>query len=186
MQHLNIDLGLYRDDGLAASCLSPRQTEQTKKDICKIFKNNNLKITKEANLKIVDFLDITMDLGTELFKPFNKPNNTPLYINKQSNHPPSILKNIPLAVNRRLSVISANANVFNEAAPLYQNALKDSGYDHKLEYNPVSDNNNSNRRPRKRNITWFNPPYSSNISTNIKTKFLKLFESAFPPSHKLH
>jgi hypothetical protein len=186
MQHLNIDLGLYRDDGLAASSLSPRQTEHTKKEICKIFKNNNLKITIEANLKVVDFLDITLDLGTELYKPFNKPNSTPLYINKQSNHPPSILKNIPVAVNRRLSVISANADVFNEAAPLYQNALKDSGYEHKLEYKPVPDNNNTIRRSRKRNITWFNPPYSSNISTNIGTKFLKLIESSFPPSHKLH
>ena len=40
----------------------------------------------------------------------------PVYVNMNSNHPTPILKNIPQAVNRRLSKISANATVFNEAA----------------------------------------------------------------------
>ena len=49
-----------------------------------------LKISIEANKKIVNFLDITLDLQRDLFKPFMKPNNTLLYVNKESNHPPSI------------------------------------------------------------------------------------------------
>ena len=76
---------------------------------------------------MVEFLDVTLDLNTGLYKPFMKPNDTPIYVNKNSNHPPKILKNIPAAVNRRLSNISANENVFKEAIPPYQNALKSEG-----------------------------------------------------------
>ena len=46
-------------------------------------------------MKSIDFLDITMDLRTGKYKPFMKSNNTPLYVHKDSNHPPSIIKNIP-------------------------------------------------------------------------------------------
>ena len=52
----------------------------------------DLKITIKDNLKIVDFLDITMDLKTGEHKSYMKPNNTPLYVHKQSNHPPNIIK----------------------------------------------------------------------------------------------
>ena len=98
----NMNVGLYRDDGLInCSNLTPRQVELLKKKICLVFKKYNLRITIDANLKTVNFLDITMDLNSELFKPYTKPNDKPLYVNKQSNHPPSIIKNIPLAVKRR-------------------------------------------------------------------------------------
>ena len=44
-----------------------------KKEICKIFAQNELKITIEANKKIVNFLDVTLDLNTGKFKPYSKP-----------------------------------------------------------------------------------------------------------------
>ena len=62
--------GIYRDDGLIASTLTPRQNELLKKKICKIFSDIGLRITIEANLKTVDFLDITLDLTSEVFKPY--------------------------------------------------------------------------------------------------------------------
>ena len=62
LQHLNLNLGLYRDDGLGVTCMTPRQAELTKKEICKIFKQNKLSITIEANLKVVNFLYITLNL----------------------------------------------------------------------------------------------------------------------------
>ena len=48
--------------------------------------------------------------------------------------------------------------------------------------------NNTNRRNRKRtrNISWFNPPYSKNVKTNIGRKFLNLIKKCFPPDHQLH
>ena len=50
LQTLDINVGLYRDDGLAVCNKTPQQIEQIKKQICKVFSNNNLKITIEANL----------------------------------------------------------------------------------------------------------------------------------------
>ena len=57
-------------------------------------------------------------------------------MNKKSNHPPTVLKSIPLGVGRRLSRISANKVVFDAAAPPYQEALIKSGYIDKLEFEP--------------------------------------------------
>ena len=37
---LNINVGIYRDDGLAAVAKTPRQTEIIKKKISKVFKDN--------------------------------------------------------------------------------------------------------------------------------------------------
>ena len=67
----------------------------TKKKICRIFKDNDLRIAVEANKKVTDFLDITLDLHTGSYKPYKKPNDTISYIHCQSNHPPSIIKNLP-------------------------------------------------------------------------------------------
>ena len=126
----------YRDDGLAAFVKTPREIENIKKQICKTFSDNNLKITIEANKKCVDYLDITFDLRIGSFKPFTKPNNTPQYVNRHSNHPPSILRNIPEAINKRLSNISSDKASFDSAIPPYQEALKKSGYAHTLNFNP--------------------------------------------------
>ena len=66
----DIDIGLYRDDGLAILKQTPREIERVKKEICKIFAKNDLRITIEANKKVVNFLDVTLDLNTEKFKPY--------------------------------------------------------------------------------------------------------------------
>ena len=42
------------------------------------------------------------------------------------------------------------------------------------------------RKNRKRNITWFNPPYSKNVKTRFGEKFFKLIRKHFPPGHKLN
>ena len=46
--------------------------------------------------------------------------------------------------------------------------------------------NPEKKRTRKRNVTWFNPPYSQNVATNIGKKFFALLKSCFPPDNKLH
>ena len=184
LKPLNLNIGIYRDDALGVLAMTPRQAELKKKEICRIFKQNNLSITIEVNLKSVDFLDITMDLNSGVYKPYMKPNNTPMYISKKSNHPPAITKNIPSAVNRRLSSISSSEDVFKEAIPPYQEALDKGGYQYQLKFDPPTNTNNQNRK-RSRKITWFNPPFSRNISTNIGAKFLRLIDICFPPSHPL-
>ena len=176
--------GLYRDDGLGVAWLSPRNTENLKKKICGIFTENGLSITIKVNVKCVDFLDVTLDIESFIYKPYMKENDIPLYVNKQSNHPPSILKNIPLGVNKRLSNISANEQVFNNSIQPYQNALYSSGYDYKLKFEPnTGDGNKKNNR--KRNITWFNPPYSLNVSSHIGKQFFEILDKSIPPNHPL-
>lgn len=188
LQDLDINVGLYRDDGLAiCHNKTARQIELIKKKICTVFANNNLRITIEANKKSIDFLDITMNLSTGSYSPFTKPNNIPLYVNKDSNHPPNIIKNIPESINNRLSKISSTESIFKNATPEYQEALNKSGYDHELKFNPNKRNNSRNNlRKRTRRITWFNPPYSENVDTNIGRKFFLLLDKCFPPGHQLH
>ena len=100
--------------------------ENSKKKICQIFREIGLKIIIEANKKVVDFLDVELDLYRDQYKPFLKPNNTLLYVNSQSNHPPSIIKNIPLSVNKRLCELSSSEEIFTQAAKPYQEALEKS------------------------------------------------------------
>ena len=95
-----------------------------------------LKITLEFGLRTVDYLDVTLNLADGTFKPYRKPNDTPLYINTKSNHPPNVIKEIPKMINRRLNNISSSREVFEQAAPAYQAALKKSGYRQKLSNEP--------------------------------------------------
>ena len=46
--------------------------------------------------------------------------------------------------------------------------------------------NGSAKRSRKRNIVWFNPPYSDHVKPNIGKEFLKLIAIHFPHHHRLH
>ena len=129
-------------------------SRSNKKEMCKIFKPNSLQITIEANKKVVDFLDITLDLRTEIYKPYKKPNSNLTYIRKQSNHSPSIIKNLPKSINKRLSTNSKIAQIFNEACPTDTEALKKNGYNTNLQFDKTcSNNSNEKNKTRKRNIT---------------------------------
>ena len=81
-------VGLYRDDGLAiVRNLSGPEIERERKAIIKLFKECGLNITIQTNIKIVNFLDIEMNLCTGTYRPYRKPDNMPVYINRKSNHP---------------------------------------------------------------------------------------------------
>jgi hypothetical protein len=86
-------------------------------------------------LKTVNFLDVTLDLAKNEYKPFWKPGDKPVYVHSQSNHPPQVLQNIPAGIEMRLVQISCNEEVFNTAVPDYHKELDRCGYKHKLTYN---------------------------------------------------
>ena len=153
-----------------------------KKDLIEIFKKNGLSITIDVNLKLVDFLDVTFNLNNKTYYPFRKPNNKPLYINKNSNHPPQVIKQLPEMINRRICEISCNEDEFLKAKPTYQSALQNSDYNYEMQYKTYQPSN----RKRKRKVTYFNPPYSANVKTNIGKEFLKLVQKHFNPDHKFH
>ena len=110
------NIGLYRDDGLGIFHNIPKsEIERKKKQIVKVFKDRGLSITIKCNLKLVDFLDVTFDLISKIYKPYRKPNTKPLYINKHSNHPSNILKQLPKSIEKRISETSSNIDVFNRS-----------------------------------------------------------------------
>ena len=96
--------------------------------MCKIFKENRSNITVECNLVITNFLDVTFDLKSGTYYVYRKQSNEILYIHKQSNHPLSIIKQIPLMISKRVSDISCDSDHFNKAAPDYNTTLKKSGF----------------------------------------------------------
>ena len=88
-----------------------------------------------------------------------------------------------MSVQKRLSKISANDDIFIEACPPYQKALHEAGYDHLLTFNPIESNSRKNRPRRQK---FFNPPFSLNVKTNVGAKFLRIIDECFPKSHVLN
>ena len=178
--------GLYRDDGLIyLENANGPLISKIEKALHRIFKRNQLKISMEQTGHTVNFLDVTMSTdGTH--KLYKKPNSSLKYGNRSSNHPPSIPKNIPSSIQKRLNTISSSEEVFNEAKAAYQQALGEAGYDEELTYD--SDQKMASRptRKRRRRVVWYNPPYSKNVATNIGKEFFKLLQLHFPKQHPLH
>ncbi len=87
-----------------------------------------------------------------------------------SNHPRVIIDHIPSSIGKRISTLSSNKEVFNEASHTYNEALRRSGYKENMTYEECHINEEEPRRKRKNrkgNIIWFNPPFSKSVKTNI-------------------
>jgi len=139
------------------------------------IRNHN---TIEANKKAVNFLDIHLNLTNGIYQPYN----IPTYVHAKSNHPPPIIRNIPKSIKRRLSSISSSSTTFNSNTAINQQALIKSGCNHKLNFHrPTEVTNKPNRRKK---ATWFNPPFSENVTNIIGKGFLKIISEEFPPSHQ--
>ena len=106
-------------------------------------------------------------------------------MHSKSNHPPSLIRNIPEAINKRLSEISRDEDAFNEAAPHYQEALRKSGYAYTLKFKPQQQRPPNQKHKRRRNIIWFNPPFNGNVKTSIGRAFINLLDKCFPTGNKL-
>ena len=90
---------------------------------------------------------MTFNLINGSYKPYKKPNDTLLYINKNSNHPPQIIKKLLKTINGRLCRNSSNVEIFHASKVEYEEALKNSEYKNvDIKYNLV--NNNNSRRNR--------------------------------------
>ena len=123
-------IGLYRDDGLACfGNISGSQAERIRKEFISIFKTESkLSIANKTNLKIMNFLDVTLNLNIGTHETYNKPSNNPVYININSNHQPKIIKNLLENIQKRMSKLSSSTRIFNNSKDLYNNALSASGF----------------------------------------------------------
>ena len=106
-----------------------------------------------------------------------------MYINKKSNHLPSVLQQLPKSVWKRISEISSN-----ESTPCYENALKraDITSPKNICQHKIKNENNQQREQRKQKIIWFNPSYSLSVKTNVGKFLLKLLNCHFPRARKFH
>ena len=118
-KYIKNSIGFYRDDGLSVfKNKSGTQLERIKKNLQKTFKAFGLEIVAESNLRIVNYLDVTMNLNNCSFKPYHKADDIIQYITKESNHP-SIIKYLPASIEKRLSNNLFNEKTFKEAAIYY-------------------------------------------------------------------
>ena len=179
-------IGLYRDDGLAIlQKLSGPQIERKRKDT-KMFKTAGLNITIQEGLGIVNYLDVQFNLNNDTYQPYRKPEDTPVYINKKSNHQPVVLKQLLKSIAKRISDISSDESTFCNSLPIYSEALKKCGFYDKLTYSTkTADYDTSEKKTRKRKVIWFNPPFSLNVKTNVGKIFFKLVKRHFPKENPL-
>ena len=109
------------------NCSNP-QMEKIKKSLQKVFKNNGLDGIIQCNMKIVNYLDVTFNLNDGTYGPYRKSDNIIQYIHVESNHPLNIIKQIAKIIEKHLSQLSSNEEIFNESAPFYEEKLHQSGY----------------------------------------------------------
>ena len=120
---------IYIYDGLAIVKQMPGpELERKRKKIIEIFKKYELAITIKTNLFVQNFLDIQFNLLNGTFKTYRKPNNDPIYVHKDSNHPPQVLEELPKTIGKRISTISSSTEIFESCKIEYEIALKISGY----------------------------------------------------------
>ena len=177
---------MYRDDALGILRNSSGPEIERKSKIIQIFKSCGLNITVKTNLKTVDFLDVCLDLIINTYQPYQKPNSETVYINKDTNNPPNILKDLPKAINKQITDISCNQDIFDGGKSTYEQALSKSGFNEKSKYNNKDSKvqtRNKEKRKRRRKIIWFNPPFSLSMKTNIGKLFFKMLKKNFPKSN---
>ena len=156
----------------------------------KMFKNKGPDIIINCNMKIVKrWLNLKMKivkLKRWILPSLQKANEETNYIHVNSDHPPSILKQLPMSMEKRLSSLSSLKEIFHETVPYYEQCLSNCGYKEKLNYRDPTPPNLITKRKRQRNILWFNPPYSKTVKTRIGKFFLQLIEKHFSKEHKFH
>ena len=186
--HPEIDFGLYRDDGAGAhNSMSKPQLERLEKKLHKTFEELGLKITCDTKCKnVMNMLDVTFNMQKNTYAPYRKPNDNPVYIHKDSNHPPHIAEQLPKSINKRLNSISSNKDIFDSSKNEYEKALKESKLTHTLNYENKDEKPKNKRRKRKREIIWFTPPWCESLKTNFGREFLELIDKHFPVNNPLH
>ena len=185
LSKLPITVGLYRDDVLSVSSLNEQQVERVGQQMREIFRQHGLGLKVEANMQVTDFLDVLFDLKQGTHRAWVKPEQVIHYVHRESNHPAHILKNIPAEVERRLSLLSTNEEMFEAAKWPFQDALRRAGYNQNLKY-IANKGRRTSKRTRRRRIIWFNPPFCLSVKSNLGRQFLQLLDRSFPPGHILH
>ena len=126
-----------------------------RKDIIALFKEDGFHHHRKKDYHQSRFLDVTFNFARKKCFLSRKANNTPIYINSFSNHPPTIIKQLPKMIKKRISDLSCNKEEFDKVKSIYETALKDSGHFTSMSFN--NSNTQNVRKNRNREVIWFNP-----------------------------
>ena len=74
------------------------QLERIKKNLLKTFNEFVLEIVAESNLRIVNYLDVTLKFNDGSFRLYDKTDYIIPYINKEFSHPPNLIKHQPTSI----------------------------------------------------------------------------------------
>ena len=91
------------------------------------------------------FTHATFNLNDGSYRAYRKPNCKTHYIHIQSNHQPSITKQLSRSVEKCLSQLSSSKHIFYEATPFYGQRLTSCGYNEKLNYQQQGENIENNK-----------------------------------------
>ena len=149
-----------------------------KKALIKLFKKYGLDIEISLNLTEVNYLDVNLNLENGLYKPYFKTNDNLTYVHRSSNHWKLILEQIPKGIEKRLNTISSTKFEFDQTKQVFQDALENAGYRHTLKWKE-EDSIRPRRKLRKKEVCFYNPPYSKSIKTNIGQRFIGLVKKWF-------
>ena len=181
------NLAVYRDDGLAIfKNINRPDSEKIKKHFCRLFINHDLELKIQCDRKVVNFLDVTLNLENLTYRPYLKDNKKIIYVNTESNNPPSITKQLLKSIHLRLSQLSANEEIFKNSVTPNIEALTKAAYKNYMQYRQNIRQNTATNKNRRRNLIWFNPPYSANVVTKVGKYVLSLLDKHFPPHNKFH
>ena len=135
----------------------------------------------ESNLRIVNYLDVTLNLNDGSFRPCDKPDDIIQYINKEFNHPPNLIKHLPASIEKRLSNNSFDEKIFQESAIYDEDTLNKAGC---VAYHaPTASNQENRNKNHQRNVIWFNLSCSKSVTTRIGQSFIYLIVFHFPKNH---
>ena len=181
LQKLNINIGLYRYDGLAISNTTPRDTENIKKEICRVFNHNGLRITIEANKQTINFLDITFNLKKTPTSP--SQSLTPHYKTstaRATTHQPPQITYPPASTKDCHSF-----HLTKHPSTKQKKKKHSTNADTSILYTTNQPRLTTEKTGNGTTYSGTTPPFSKNVSTNIGHRFLALVDKHFPKDHKL-
>ena len=99
---------------------TPKKCDGIRKRLHRLFGEFGFRLDMQTDLKIADYLDVTLNLHNGTVSPFRKRNLNLHYVHRGSNHPIQVFKHIPKGIEHRLSNNSSNKEIFERSKQEYE------------------------------------------------------------------
>ena len=114
-------IGLYHDDVFSVlKNKNGTQLKRIKKSLQKTVKDSGLEIVAESNLRILNYLDVTLNLDDSYFKLYHKTDDITQYFKKESKCSPHLMKHLSASIEKQLSNNCSSESTFKESAIYYE------------------------------------------------------------------